>query len=451
MQQILHSNGSLSLFLSLIASADLHRDVRQAACIVIKNKIREMWSDEVDSTRTYPLVSPQEKLAIRNGIIPLLLNEHDNPIRVTITETIRVISEFDYPSNWPDLIQGLLAGVTSNNILHMYNSLLALRKVMKRYEYKQKDNRNEIDDIILVVFPLLQQLSASIATLNSIEAAMILKMCLKIFYSATMYALPSSRVCVDYPYWLKLVGFVIEKALPEGSSGQEPLGQPVDKEERKLWPWWKLKKWASRIAQLFMQRYGNPRYVSEEYKSFAETFSTDFAPALLFSFLNQFAQMASGAYISDDSHRFGLNYISSCVELKTTYKVLKPHLSNIIYHIIFPGLCISSDDEKLFISDPTEFIRKVHDPMEDWLDLRIASVNLLQAMARYRKKDSLPIILPYLKHLIDQYNAADPSAKNYRIKDGVMVAMSGLNKVSSLPRSSLHHVFDDYTLSFRRF
>jgi hypothetical protein len=47
----------------------------------------------------------------------------------------------------------------------------------------------------------------------------------------------------------------------------------------------------------------------------------------------------------------------------------------ILFSVIFPTLCLSLEDITLFSSDPVEFVRKIHDPSEDWLDPRIAAVS----------------------------------------------------------------------------
>jgi hypothetical protein len=75
---------------------------------------------------------------------------------------------------------------------------------------------------------------------NSIEAAQVMRMCLKIFWSATMYSLPTGVHGVDVNVWFQLLGTIIQKELPEASEGLEPAGQPVDLDERKKWPWWKV-------------------------------------------------------------------------------------------------------------------------------------------------------------------------------------------------------------------
>jgi hypothetical protein len=39
---------------------------------------------------------------------------------------------------WPELVPTLLAQVVNPDVLKVYNALLALRKLVKRYEYKAK-------------------------------------------------------------------------------------------------------------------------------------------------------------------------------------------------------------------------------------------------------------------------------------------------------------------------
>ena len=94
--------------------------------------------------------------------------------------------------------------------------------------------------------------------------------------------------------------------------------------------------------------------------------------------MNCLAIKAQGKYITDDVHRLALTYLASSVEMSVTYKVIKPHLDFLVLQVIFPTLCLTSEEARLFNDDPVEFIRKVHDPMEDFTDPRLAATNLLQ-------------------------------------------------------------------------
>ena len=67
----------------------------------------------------------------------------------------------------------------------------------------------------------------------------------------------------------------------------------------------------------------------------------------------------TGKYVTDDVYRMCMTYITSCIEMSPTYKVLKPHLESILFQVIFPTLALSSVELELFNSDPQEFIRYV--------------------------------------------------------------------------------------------
>lgn len=90
-------------------------------------------------------------------------------------------------------------------------------------------------------FPLIQPIVLQIQDNNHIEAALIMKLCVKIFFSYTQYALPTSTdSVVDVALWFNFLGKILGKRLPEASEGIEPLGQPIDEESRLRWPWWKV-------------------------------------------------------------------------------------------------------------------------------------------------------------------------------------------------------------------
>jgi hypothetical protein len=244
---------------------------------------------------------------------------------------------------WPNLVPYLISNVQNSDVLRIYNALLALRKLVKRYEYKPKEARQPLNDTLQLCFPVLQQLMTQIISNNSLEAASVMRLCLKIFWSATTYMLPAVAG-IDVNLWFQMIADIMNKRIPEASEGIEPLGQPTDPNERKMWPWWKLKKWASRIMTHFIQRYGNPKFSSEEDKAFAQYFRSHTSIVLLGPAMNNLMMKAQGSYITDDVHRCCLTYLVNCSEMSPSYKVMKPHLELILFQIVFPALCITKED-----------------------------------------------------------------------------------------------------------
>ena len=105
----------------------------------------------------------------------------------------------------------------------------------------------------------MQQLMGQLIGNNicTIEAAEIMKLVLKIFWSCTQFCLPPgacAQPAVLRP-WFEMLHAVLAKPLPEANvDGANPPGQPIEPEARSAWPWWKLKKWAAQICSRFLLR-----------------------------------------------------------------------------------------------------------------------------------------------------------------------------------------------------
>lgn len=210
-----------------------------------------------------------------------------------------------------------------------------------------------------------------------------------------------------------------------------------------------MKKWVARIITHFIQRYGNPQYAGKEYKAFATHFRQHTSVALLTPVMNTLMVKSSGGFVTDQVHRMCISYVCNSVEMSPTYKLLKPHMEYILFSVIMPTLCLSESDLELFEDDPQEFIRKVHNPLEDWLDPRVAAINLLQMMARYRLKDTLPKLLPYIQNVMDTYAQAALPDKDTRAKEGALVAIASVSKIlkeKSPYKDQLEGLFVTYIL-----
>lgn len=419
--------------LHFVGDGTIHRDLRQAACIVLKNNIKDYWTKsvvEIDPAISLPYlhIGLEDREVFKVTVLNYLLPETENSIRGMFAEIIKSISESDFPDLWPAFLPTILASINSTDVLKVYNALLALRKVVKRYEFKADKDKGPLNHIIVTVFPVLQQLMKHIISMNSLEVAQVLRLCLKIFWSATMYSLPRTEG-VDVGHWFSCLAQLIEKKLPEASEGAEPTGQPTSPDERRVWPWWKLKKWAHRIVQNFIQRYGNPKYATEEDQQFAVYFRSNTAVQLLGPILSTLAHKAAGHFVTEDVTRGCITYLGNAVEMSPTFKAMQPHIDFILFQVVFEALCISPQEITLFTDDPTEFIRKVYDPLQEWLDPRLAAVTLLQNLARYRQKYILAKFLSFVQSKLEQYGAAPVAQRNYREKDGILVAIASLEMI----------------------
>ena len=335
LHDILRQHGSLTAFVNFIGDMNNHRDLRLAAAIAIKNKAREYWRDDKLTPDSF-IVSEEEKGYVKSAIVQVLLQEKDSAIRGLIAEVIKAYAEFDYPEKWPTLLPLLVASISSpSNVLHVYNALLAVRKLAKKYEYKNKDQRGPLDEIIHATFPQLIVIAANIfqSSNYSYESAQIIRMILKIFWSAIMFTLPITTQGLDIQAWFQLLGHVVDV---------DVVVEENDDDARAHHPWWKCKKWASRIMCQFIQRYGNPRHVGDEYKTFANYFKNNVANVFLSPIMNTLLKKSQGVFVSDTVHRMCLSYTATAIEMSPSYKAIKPHLDFLLFKVIFPTLCMTS-------------------------------------------------------------------------------------------------------------
>ena len=452
LQGFLNTVGSASVLLSLIGQVDgaggVSRDLRLAAALVMKNSIKDFWRTEANLAETMAkgtvvktrLLTPEERQSAKASLIGILLAETDNAMRKNVAETIKQICEWEPPeTGWPELVPTLSANTVvggSSSPLRIYNALVGLRQVLKRYQFSREKRREAFDGMIIVVFPPLQALLQSVASLETLEAASIIHVSLKLFYSAVNYQLPAGVAgSLDIVMWFNLLAAIINKPLPEASEGTEPRGQPSgDHEERRQWPWWKAKKWATCISQHLFSRYGNPKYSAPEVREFSSFFCSHASLLLLGPVLNVLQTKAQGGFITTDVHRNCLSFLGSAIELSATYKLIKPHLAFVLSGVLLPTLCISAADVRLFSEDPIEFVRKAHDPMGEFLDPVSQARHVLQSLARHKPKHCLPLLQAQLVATAGQYrqlvNAGQAQEEHHRAFDGVLVCVGAVCKVS---------------------
>lgn len=190
------------------------------------------------------LLSDQDKETIKTVLIEALLQESDKSIRDLLAETLHTAAVHEYPDRWPNLLPLLLTTIQSSssssltthlsvdqqpkniqilNILWVHNALLAIRKIVKRYEYKSKEQRGPLDDIVKQGFPLLLPLGQRfiLPEEHSLEAATCLRQILKIFWSATQFYWPSNIDSQHVDPWFEILKNVMAKPLPEAYTGLE--------------------------------------------------------------------------------------------------------------------------------------------------------------------------------------------------------------------------------------
>eukprot|EP00979_Chaetoceros_neogracilis_P016432 scaffold8025_cov188-Chaetoceros_neogracile.AAC.2 len=411
-----HIPGASKMLLEIASEKQVQYEVRQAAAIQMKNLCRACWTERTsfmgttidgnDATRQVVL-SEDDKDFVRVNLVGALLSEPEKSMQDLMAETLHSIAIHDFPTKWPTLLPTLLQAVALSNdssqALRVHNALLALRKVCKRYEFKPREHRGPLNEIVSQSFPLLLPLAQRLCdpNENSVEAAMMLKQILKIFWSATQFYLPGdaggngSSPSLQNPQgmqpWFEVLQRSLAKPLPDDI-------QPKSLDQRNAWPWWKVKKWASQIMTRLFSRYGIASYAEDEAKDFAAYFSQNVAPQFLGPVCETLNLRASGQFCTDRV-------------------------------VCFPTICLSPEDIELFENDPHEFVHRQNSPLADFYDPRMSAITLITNIVKHRGKDVTPRLLAFLQDNLQRYATSSNETKNPKEKDGTLLVLGSLAEI----------------------
>ncbi|KAL4253719.1 XPO2/CSE1 family protein [Abortiporus biennis] len=112
LQALSQQPGFLATLLRLVLDQSQDRSVRLAGSVYFKNLVKSRWDDE-----EAPLADA-DKIPTRKDMIPAMLalsNPNDKAVRAQIAESISLIASSDFPERWSDLVDNLVASLSSTN------------------------------------------------------------------------------------------------------------------------------------------------------------------------------------------------------------------------------------------------------------------------------------------------------------------------------------------------
>ena len=173
-----------------------------------------------------------------------------------------------------------------------------------------------------------------------------------------------------------------------------------------------------------MVRYGNPGSLSksngDEYSDVAKDFINNFAPDILKIYLQQIEKwVAKSIWLSKGALSYTLAFLDECVKPKATWSHLKPHMENLVSHLLFPVLCQTDEDIELFTEEPAEYLHRKLNFYEELSAPDVAATNFLVTLTKNRRKQTF-MILQFVNDLVSRYEEAPDDQKNPREKEGAL-------------------------------
>jgi len=219
--------GYLSTLFGLVSSAEAKPEVRQAGAILFKNLVVKHWENKpaADPSKQDPddlIFAEEDKQNIRQHLLESLVNAVPQT-RPQIVECVRRIAGADYPAKLPNFLQQIASWLEPSHSPHqLFAAALALRALVKNYEYKSQERRLPLNDIMALTFPrLVHLMEATLSAPPADEAAAeTMKVVIKTLHSCIHQSVPLYMQSGDvFMTWMGLLYRAIERPVPPEVAG----------------------------------------------------------------------------------------------------------------------------------------------------------------------------------------------------------------------------------------
>ncbi|SZF03607.1 unnamed protein product [Blumeria hordei] len=409
-----------------ILQAEQEPSIRMSTVIYLKNRVTRGWSLDPATTQQNKPIPDDEKQRLRERLLPVLASSPAK-IRHQIVPVLQKILHFDFPEKWPSFITITAQLLNTNEAPSIMAGLQCLLALCRVFRFKSGDSRADFDKIIIATFPRLLEIGQGLVNEMSEEAGEMLHVVLKSYKHATFFELAASlREQPTVIGWCSLFLQTVAKDVP-------PTALPEDTAEREANHWWKAKKWAYFNLNRLFVRYGNPSALQkgngDAYTEFAKAFIANIAPEILKGYLQQIEKwVAKATWLSRPCLSYTLIFLDECVKPKEMWNHLKPHLDSLVTHVLFPVMCLSSEDVEKFDTDPEEYLHHKLNFFEEASAPGVAATNFLVTLTKVRRKHTFTI-LTFVNKVVSEYENAEADKKNHIAKEGALRMIGTLSGV----------------------
>ncbi|KAI0017885.1 importin-beta domain-containing protein [Xylariomycetidae sp. FL0641] len=423
LKQAEHHPGFTDVLLDVLTN-EQDDAVQLSTVIYLKNRTNRGWSRS-DHFPDDPIIAEDEKQRFRDRILPILASSR-GLVRQQLLQLIQRILHYDFPGKWPSFMDVTLQLLHSNDPPSVLAGLQCLLVICRAYRFKgtQEGGRGEFDKIVEVSFPRLQAICNELVNQESDEAGEMLHIALKAYKHATWLELSNylrqSEVNLG---WCTIFLQTVSKTIPATA-----MSDDIDERERHHW--WKSKKWAYFNLNRLWIRHGSPeaqtpnsnesKEVEAAKYKFAKEFEATVAPEILKHYLQEIEKWVSKtAWLSKPCLSYTLVFLDECCRPKSMWNQMKPHLNNLVTHLVFPVLCLSDEDVEKFEDEPEEYLHRKLNFYEEVSAPDVAATNFLVTLTKVRRKQTFEL-LTFVNTVVNEYEQAPDENKNHIAKEGAL-------------------------------
>lgn len=392
------------LLLQLVQDSSQPIPTRQAAALYFKNYVRRNWPQfegEADK------VAPADREQIKASIIDLLVTLPTN-LQVQLEEAVSIISDNDFPDNWQNLIDVLVAKLSPTDFAVNNAVLGTAHSIFRRWRPQFRSNALfiEIKYVLerfqtpyLELFKRTDQLVDE-NTNNKAQLTILgntLVLLTKIFYDLN---------CQDLPEFFEEHMDEFMSLLHKYLTYRSPLLVSDDDEAG---PIEKLRASICEIAILYTQRDLEEFKMLPKFVETVWTLLTSTGPEPKYDLLISKA----------------MSFLTIVVKMPGNKGLFSDPatLSQLCERVVIPNMTLRESDEELFEDDPIEYIRRDLEGA-DHETRRYAATQFVHGLMYHFREAVTNIISQHITHNLQEYARAP--ANNYRYKDSAIYLLTSI-------------------------
>lgn len=323
----------------------------------------------------------------------------ENNVRNQLSEIICIISQNDFPENWPDLLDQLLAKISSSDYSSNLVMLKTCHKIFKRYRLEERsdDLYREINFVMEKFGPFMLQIFEGIASI--LKSGVLDRKLLEIIIQNAIYAnkIFYSLNFQDIPAFFEdnLTKFM--NILMFFFNFQSPLLVSDDDDQPGV-----MEKFPSSVANIVIL------YSSKYEEDF--TMLGDFAQAT-WSILTTRVTLLP----KDDKLTYTcISFLASVSKQERHKSIFQSSLKVICESIIIPNMRIRESDLEIFEDEPMEFIKRDSEGGHDLSHRHGAAVALIYGLMEFHATEMTQILCETVTRCLADYSS-NPS-NNWKSK-----------------------------------
>ncbi|KAJ1026973.1 hypothetical protein NDA16_002266 [Ustilago loliicola] len=405
---------------SLIQSNDA---VRLSAAIKLKNICKTAWDQESAEESAVAPLNPEDKVALKQNIIPLLVSISTTTdarppaptnVRSQLEEAIALVAEKDFPDEWPSLMDDLVSKLADSDDQLVLGILRTAHTIFYRWRsaFRSDALYSEINYVLSkFALPHLELLTRTDQRLLDPSTppqlipvlGNILNVALQVFYDLSSQDLPPQIEDNMAPI-TEILARWISQSRPELDSDPD---EPCTLQQ--------IRSSICEIAELYAKRY------------------LDAFPQLP-TFVQAIWEMLGSCTLSqkyDTLVSKAVGFLSTVVRMGSSREMFQSTetLEQLCSAIILPNIAIREADEELFEDNPIEYIRRDFETSMEADTRRKAASEFCRSLMEFFAAEVTSIVSRYIMQYLEQYRASPQ--ENWKQKDTAIYLLTSIASKSS--------------------